>query len=262
MRGYATSSDESYSGERIVPPQKKKARPFHGATLSVCSFNVGMQQNQLESPKGWNFVKDRLSAIVDRYFNLYKVNVVCLSEFGSFRKGASTIGHIDVDSFMMAASDRISGTTTEGAYCSVFDHSCTRVSEGVYVAGGKFQADMAWQILLVDTDVDVVGGNPAATSGAAQPAGKQEVAQVFVVIGNAHIVCGKKSSPNLRQKRASSMSSLSSWARQKCRSMKRISPLCVCLWATPTSRMTWPVNAPPKQLLLQMHSQCSTVGYR
>ena len=83
----------------------------------------------------------------------------------------------------------------------LFDHSCAPVSQGVFVAEGQFKADMAWQIVLVHTDVDGVEGSPAAPSGAAQPAGRQEVAQVFVVIGNAHIVCGKKPTPNLVQKK-------------------------------------------------------------
>ena len=181
-------------------PRKKKtrARPVPGAKLTICSFNVGMQQNQLDSRKAWQKVSPKLANIVGQFFNLYNVNLACLSEFGSFRKGASEVGHIHADTFMQAASDRINATTSDGASCSVFDHLCALVSQGVFfVAEGQFKADMAWQILLVHADVDGVESSPAAPSGAAQPAGRQEVARVFVVIGNAHIVCGKKPTPNL-----------------------------------------------------------------
>ena len=218
MRGYDSSSGESSDEEASQPPKKiqRTFSPVAGDKFSICSFNLGIQQSTLESVKGWSRDGPKLKGIAQDVFDIHKVNVACFCEFGGHRHGPNSVPRIDVSKLMTDASVRIKGTVIQDAYCSAFDHTCSVKEQGIYEAHSGHKADMAWQILFVNTDMDVSEGSPAARSGAAQPAGSlaasgpsgaaqpaggEEVAQIVVVIGNAHIVCGKKP-PTIFQRKA------------------------------------------------------------
>ena len=146
MRACSSSSEESSCEEASVPPQKiqRTTSPVEGARFSICSFNLCIQQNALESERGWLRDRPKLTRIAQALFDIYKVNVACFCELGSYRQGPNSVPGINVSKLMTDASARISGTVIQDAYCSAFDHACSVKEQGVYVAHSDHKADMVW----------------------------------------------------------------------------------------------------------------------
>ena len=145
--------------------------------LSLCSFNFGMQQTQLNTPGGWTKNARKMVPLLMKMFN--QADIIFGCELGGhrlgFEKSNADLGNV--------VAEAVAGATfnTSGAYGTFNQRDHIRLVENnswdvPSGAGGTQQAHMKYDIFVID-----FGGT--AVDGASQPVR----GSCHFVVGNLHV---------------------------------------------------------------------------
>ena len=154
--------------------------------IRVVSYNFGIAQGMLESPKKWNHEHIfTFRNLLEKFGDICGFDFIFGCEVGDkragFKKAKLNLDHV-VNNALASA-----GSCTEGAYLQIWntrEKVATLVRSGVWSADDNYQADVHWGAY----DIHYREAFQFDVRGAPQPA----IKRVGLLVANMHIPCGKK----------------------------------------------------------------------